>query len=220
MCAERHPAAVAAIVLVDGGPPLPVDAGNTADEALDELLGPSIARLRKVWPDRVTYHAMWSSHPAFADGLTPEMERYMLSDLVPCEGGFQQRQRGRLYARQTRPAHQAGAACRPPRRPAGSAGPASWRPRRSSTPDLSPVPSTTGGSCREKPYSVLFGVRAASRRRCAALAPCRDHHQPPPPTPCPPLASVLRSPSMTDASTIMLAGYMATTTATTDNKPS
>ena len=89
MCAERHPEAVAAIVLVDGGPPLPVDAANTADEALDELLGPSIARLRKVWPDRVTYHAMWSSHPAFAEGLTPEMERYVLSDLVPCEGGFQ-----------------------------------------------------------------------------------------------------------------------------------
>jgi len=89
MCAERHPEAVAGLVLVDGGPPLHVVAGKTADESLDELLGPSIARLRKVWPDRVTYHAMWSTHPAFADVLTPEMERYVLSDLVPCEGGFQ-----------------------------------------------------------------------------------------------------------------------------------
>jgi len=89
MCAERHPEAVAGLVLVDGGPPLHVVPGKTADESLDELLGPSIARLRKVWPDRVTYHAMWSTHPAFADVLTPEMERYVLSDLVPCEGGFQ-----------------------------------------------------------------------------------------------------------------------------------
>jgi pimeloyl-ACP methyl ester carboxylesterase len=88
MCAERHPDAVAGLVLVDGGPPLPVQPGNTADESLDELLGPAIARLRKVWPDRVTYHAMWSAHPAFAEELTPEMERYVLSDLVPCQGGF------------------------------------------------------------------------------------------------------------------------------------
>jgi pimeloyl-ACP methyl ester carboxylesterase len=88
MCAERHPEAVAGLVLVDGGPPLPVDPGKTTDEALDGLLGPAIARLRKVWPDRVTYHAMWSAHPAFAEGLTPEMERYVLSDLVPCDGGF------------------------------------------------------------------------------------------------------------------------------------
>ena len=88
MLAERHPEAVAGVVLVDGGPPLPVDPAKPADESLDELLGPSIARLRKVWPDRVTYHAMWSTHPAFADGLTPEMERYVLSDLTPCDGGF------------------------------------------------------------------------------------------------------------------------------------
>jgi len=71
MVAERHPDAVAGIVLVDGGPPLPVDTTKSADDSLDELLGPSIARLRKVWPDRVTYHAMWSAHPAFEDGLTP-----------------------------------------------------------------------------------------------------------------------------------------------------
>jgi hypothetical protein len=31
---------------------------------------------------------MWSDHPAFADGLTPETERYLLSDLAPCDGGF------------------------------------------------------------------------------------------------------------------------------------
>jgi pimeloyl-ACP methyl ester carboxylesterase len=88
MVAERYPDVVAGIVLVDGGPPLAVDPGKPADESLDELLGPSIARLRKVWPDRVTYHAMWSTHPAFADTLTPEMERYVLSDLTPCDGGF------------------------------------------------------------------------------------------------------------------------------------
>lgn len=89
MCAERHPSATGRLVLVDGGTPVPpAPAGVDADVALEEMLGPSLARLGKVWPDRVTYHAMWSTHPAFADGLTPEMERYVLSDLTPCAGGF------------------------------------------------------------------------------------------------------------------------------------
>lgn len=88
MCAERHPAAVARLVLVDGGVPLDVDPDADPDRVLEEVLGPALARLRKVYPDRVTYHAMWSAHPAFAGGLTPEIERYVLSDLAPCEGGF------------------------------------------------------------------------------------------------------------------------------------
>jgi pimeloyl-ACP methyl ester carboxylesterase len=87
-CAERHPAAVAELVLVDGGIALPVPEGLGPQEALDAIVGPAIERLRRVWPDRVSYHTMWSEHPAFADGLTPEVERYVLSDLVPCEGGF------------------------------------------------------------------------------------------------------------------------------------
>ena len=89
MCAERHPEAVAGLVLVDGGPPL---AGRSRQDRRRERSTSCSAQpspgLRKVWPDRVTYHEMWSTHPAFADGLTPEMERYVLSDLVPCDGGF------------------------------------------------------------------------------------------------------------------------------------
>jgi len=88
MCAERHPDAVDGLVLVDGGPPLEVAPDADPNQVLEQVLGPALARLRKVWPDRVTYHAMWSAHPAFAGGLTPDMERYVLSDLAPCEGGF------------------------------------------------------------------------------------------------------------------------------------
>ena len=87
-CAERHPAAVGPLVLVDGGVPLPVPEAMSSDEVLDALLGPSIERLRTVWPDRVTYRTMWSEHPAFGTGLTPDLERYVLSDLVPTDGGF------------------------------------------------------------------------------------------------------------------------------------
>ena len=89
MTAERHPNAAGRLVLVDGGPPVAVtgDAGDT-DRALAAMLGPSLARLGKVWPDRVTYHEMWRTHPSFVGSLTPEIERYVLSDLEPCEGGF------------------------------------------------------------------------------------------------------------------------------------
>jgi pimeloyl-ACP methyl ester carboxylesterase len=88
MCAERHPATVAGLVLVDGGIALPLPEGIDVQAALDATLGPALARLRQVWPDRVAYRAMWEQHPAFAGGLSPEVERYVLSDLVPTEGGF------------------------------------------------------------------------------------------------------------------------------------
>ncbi|MFP5488967.1 MAG: alpha/beta fold hydrolase, partial [Acidimicrobiia bacterium] len=87
-CAERHPALADRLVLVDGGAALPLPDGMSAQEVLDATIGPAIARLQKVWSDRVAYRSMWSEHPAFAGGLTPEIERYVLSDLVPCEGGF------------------------------------------------------------------------------------------------------------------------------------
>ena len=41
-----------------------------------------------LWPDRVSYRTMWSEHPAFDGLLTPEVERYVLSDLTACDGGF------------------------------------------------------------------------------------------------------------------------------------
>jgi pimeloyl-ACP methyl ester carboxylesterase len=87
-CSERHPATTARLVLVDGGATLPLPDDMSPQEALDATLGPSMARLRRVWADRVSYRSMWSEHPAFPGGLTPEIERYVLSDLVPCDGGF------------------------------------------------------------------------------------------------------------------------------------
>lgn len=87
-CAERHPAATGHLVLVDGGVALPMPDGASADEVLDATIGPAITRLRKVWSDRVAYRSMWSEHPALAGRLTPEIERYVLSDLVECEGGL------------------------------------------------------------------------------------------------------------------------------------
>ena len=88
MTAERHPALTRDLVLVDGGTALPRPADDQVDAALDAGLGPVMERLRTIWPDRQSYRSMWAQHPAFVDGITPELERNLLADLVEVDGGF------------------------------------------------------------------------------------------------------------------------------------
>ncbi len=88
LTAERHPALVADLVLVDGGVALPVPEGVDIQDLLDRTLGPAIERLRRTWPSRTAYRAMWEQHPAFSGGITPDIERYVLADLVEVDDGF------------------------------------------------------------------------------------------------------------------------------------
>jgi pimeloyl-ACP methyl ester carboxylesterase len=88
LTAERHPALVADVVLVDGGIALPVPEGVDVQEVLDHTLGPAIERLQRTWPSPMAYRAMWEQHPAFAGGITPDIERYILADLVETDDGF------------------------------------------------------------------------------------------------------------------------------------
>ena len=273
MCAERHPAAVASLVLVDGGPPIDRDDELSSDAMLDEMLGPAIERLRKVWPDRVTYHAMWSAHPAFAGGLTLEMERYLLSDLVDCEGGFRSNVsedavrfdggellsddevRG-LFARARRPPHRgsrrdrpvgdstsvrAGALRRRVSRPRLAVrgrqqplldhvrGIGSGRDRRRAAPGrrrdrlrTRADRSLRSFSFRSGPPISMVGLRLSARplSRPAQLPVVIITSAPAASAIPVSWAEVARSPSITEARQIVLAGYIATTTATTDSKPS
>ena len=66
LVAERHPDTIRDLVLVDGGTPLPRGDGDP-DTMLERTLGPALERLRTVWPDRVSYQAMWASHPETRD---------------------------------------------------------------------------------------------------------------------------------------------------------
>jgi pimeloyl-ACP methyl ester carboxylesterase len=88
MAAKRHPDAVRDLVLVDGGTPLPVQDGADIDELLASTLGPALERLSKIWSDRTSYYAMWANHPAFADGISVDLERNLLADLVAVDDGF------------------------------------------------------------------------------------------------------------------------------------
>ncbi|MEM1334878.1 MAG: alpha/beta fold hydrolase [Actinomycetota bacterium] len=78
------------LVLVDGGTPLgePEADHVDADAMIDATLGPSVERLRTLWPDRVSYQAMWAGHPAFVEGISVDLERNLLADLVEVPGGF------------------------------------------------------------------------------------------------------------------------------------
>ncbi len=88
MAAEHAPELFDNVVLVDGGAPLPPVEDDQVDAVLDATLGPAIARLRTVWPDRVSYQTMWSQHPAFGERLGIDLERNLLADLVEVDGGF------------------------------------------------------------------------------------------------------------------------------------
>lgn len=84
LLAARRPERASAVVLVDGGLPLPMPAGADPDAVLDATLGPAIARLRQTFESREAYHAFWRAHPAFAreGSWTPELEAYVDYDLV------------------------------------------------------------------------------------------------------------------------------------------
>jgi pimeloyl-ACP methyl ester carboxylesterase len=87
--AERHPHTVSQLVLVDGGPYTQMPPNLTVPDALRTIIGSAAERIGRVWSDRVSYRRMWSEHPAFAGGLSPDLERYLLSDLVACAGGLE-----------------------------------------------------------------------------------------------------------------------------------
>jgi pimeloyl-ACP methyl ester carboxylesterase len=86
MAAEQRPALVRDLLLIDGGPPPSADGDR--DAQFLQVFGADLERLSTIWPDRVSYHAMWAGHPAFADGISPDLERNLLADLVDVDGGF------------------------------------------------------------------------------------------------------------------------------------
>ncbi|KUJ38491.1 Tropinesterase [Streptomyces sp. MBT84] len=79
--ADRHPQRVQRLILVDGGPPLPLPPGETPEEQLAAVIGPAAARLTMRFNDREAYRDHWRAHPAFAD-WSPAVEAYVDYDLT------------------------------------------------------------------------------------------------------------------------------------------
>lgn len=80
--ALRHPDAVASLLLVDGGLPLAAPAGLDPEELVAAILGPTAERLSMRFSDLDAYLDFWRRHPAFRDNWSPELERYLVYDLV------------------------------------------------------------------------------------------------------------------------------------------
>lgn len=62
--ATRHPDRVQRILLVDGGFPIPSPPDTDADEIIEAVVGPSLARLEIDFPDREAFFDYWRAHPA------------------------------------------------------------------------------------------------------------------------------------------------------------
>ena len=77
-----YPDLIGKLVLIDGGLPLALPAGMTVEQVLPLVLGPALARLAMKFESTDAYVDYWRAHPAFADGITPEMENYIRHDLV------------------------------------------------------------------------------------------------------------------------------------------
>lgn len=80
--AAARPDLVARLVLVDGGFPLALPDGVSADDLdIAALLGPAAQRLSMEFPDEDAYLAFWRAHPAFARDWSAAVETYARHDL-------------------------------------------------------------------------------------------------------------------------------------------
>ncbi len=85
--AVSHPERVHALLLVDGGLPIPGTDGVDPQAFVDAFLGPAMARLKLRFPDRDTYRDWWRAHPALSSGdvADEDVVAYADHDLVGAE---------------------------------------------------------------------------------------------------------------------------------------
>jgi len=89
--AARFPERVERLVLVDGGLPPPLSPGLDPGAVVEAVLGPALARLGTVFGSEAEYLDFWRAHPSFTEGLSDDIEAYLLYDLEPVAGGFRSR---------------------------------------------------------------------------------------------------------------------------------
>src|ERR1700756_5634266 len=79
--AAEHPSRAAALVLVDGGVPVPELSEDSAAAVLAVLLGPAVARHALTFRSIRDYLLFWRLHPALAGAWNADIEAYVLHDL-------------------------------------------------------------------------------------------------------------------------------------------
>jgi lipase len=91
LAADAHPQTFGALLLVDGGLPLPVPPDADLDELLATSLGPALARLSERYPSPEAYVQFWQAHPAFTETWTSDVEQYVRYDLTGEPGSLRSR---------------------------------------------------------------------------------------------------------------------------------
>ncbi|WP_122263184.1 alpha/beta fold hydrolase [Ornithinimicrobium cerasi] len=86
--ADRHPARVSSLVLVDGGMPLLPPPGVAPEELAVAVLGPAAERLAMTFPDVAAYRRFWTAHPAIGREWTDLTTAYVDYDLVDSDGAL------------------------------------------------------------------------------------------------------------------------------------
>lgn len=80
----EHPERFKQLIFLDGGIPVieELPEGVTAEQLVQAILGPSIARLEMTFDSPEAYLDFWKEHPAFTDEWSTYIEEYALYDLV------------------------------------------------------------------------------------------------------------------------------------------
>lgn len=82
VAAVRHPDRFTGTVLIDGGLGFPLPPGLGIDAVLESLLGPVMNKLRSTFGSRAAFLGPWRAHPALAEVWSPEIEAYLVRDIV------------------------------------------------------------------------------------------------------------------------------------------
>ncbi|WP_239133586.1 alpha/beta hydrolase [Rugosimonospora africana] len=82
LAALRHPDRVESVLLVDGGVALRVPEGDDIDAILDAVIGPALRRLSMDFASTGDYLDFWRRHPAIGPWWRPDIEPYLLRDLI------------------------------------------------------------------------------------------------------------------------------------------
>lgn len=86
--ATIHPDRLHSLVLVDGGPALPLPADVDVDVLLHAVLGPSMQRLSMTFESPEAYRDYWRVHPALQADWGAALEAYVDYDLTERDGAF------------------------------------------------------------------------------------------------------------------------------------
>ena len=89
--AHERPDLFSRVVLVDGGVALPFPADADADEVMDAVLGPAMARLSQTYASVEEYVDFFRVHPALGPNWSDTVEGYVRYDALEVPEGIRSR---------------------------------------------------------------------------------------------------------------------------------